>query len=66
METFILGSPSISPNCPQDLRDWWESKTKLTERTKLRVELYENYYEVNKIKESDKWKVNLRKIITKM
>jgi hypothetical protein len=63
---FILGSPPMSPECPQDLKDWWESKTKVNERTQLRIEIYENYYEVNKIKESDRYKINLRKQITKI
>jgi hypothetical protein len=56
----------MSPECPQDLKDWWESKTKITERTQLRIEIYENYYDIFRIKESDRWKVNLRKQITKI
>ena len=63
---FILGSPPMSSECPQDLKDWWESKTKVTERTQLRIEIYENYYEVNKIKVEDRYKINLRKQITKI
>jgi hypothetical protein len=63
---FILGSPPMSPECPQHLKDWWESKTKVTQRTQLRIEIYENYYDMFRIKESDKWKVNLRKQITKI
>jgi hypothetical protein len=63
---FILGSPPMSSECPKDLKDWWESKTKITDRTRLRVEIYENYYDMFKIKEEDKWKINLRKQITKI
>jgi hypothetical protein len=63
---FILGSPPMSSECPQHLKDWWESKTKVTERTQLRIEIYENYYEVNKIKVEDRYKINLRKQITKI
>jgi hypothetical protein len=65
-EVYVVEKPKLPDNCPQHLKEWWESKTSLTERTKLRLELYENYYDIFRIKESDRWKVNLRKQITKI
>lgn len=64
-EVYIVENPKPTTN-NQNLLDWWNTKTKVNERTQLRIEIYENYYEVNKIKESDRYKINLRKQITKI
>lgn len=64
-EVYVVENPKPTTN-NQNLLDWWNTGTKMTDRTRLRVEIYENYYEVNKIKESDRYKINLRKQITKI
>ena len=64
-EVYVVENPKPTTN-NQNLLDWWNTGTKMTDRTRLRIEIYENYYEVNKIKIEDRYKINLRKQITKI
>jgi hypothetical protein len=64
-EIYVVENPKPTTN-NQNLLDWWNTGTKMTDRTRLRIEIYENYYEVNKIKIEDRYKINLRKQITKI
>lgn len=61
--TGILVQNKLPQNCPQTLRVWWFKMTN-TDRAKERVQIYEDYYALNKIKPEDEWKVNLRKQIS--
>jgi len=61
----IVERTGLPNNCPQDLIDWYNQRCEgKVERVQKRIEIYQNYYEVNNIKEKDEWKVNLRKQIT--
>jgi hypothetical protein len=64
-KVYVVENPKPTTN-NQNLLDWWNTGTKMTDRTRLRIEIYENYYDMFRIKESDRWKVNLRKQITKI
>lgn len=61
----ILERPDLPSNCPEHLKIWYMSYMNPTlQRALNRVEYYENYCHLNKIKIEDSWKVNLRKQIT--